>query len=831
MASIGGTEIDLLPTEAMRTEAERYRAWRREGRQGGTDVAATRASQILSGDELSPDTVITMAAWFARHEVDKAGEGFSPGEDGYPSPGRVAWAAWGGDPGKSWADARAARIKAARGDRAGLGQMGRPYPNEHAARLLDPARFEQFRRDADAGGGGIDFIYGIRGSDPVRLQAIRFAAARYTAAEARKWLANHDHKPILFEEATGRMATEQAGKMDARQLNRDPLRRVASFEYEAAVRASGDRGQETESRALAFSFSSEAPVARWFGDEVLSHDAAAVGLTRLNDGAPLLWNHNPDQVLGVVERGWIDDKRRGAAVVRFSRSPFAEEKLAEIRDGILRNVSVGYSIAEYEPRSDGTVVATSWQPLELSIVSVPADQSIGVGRSLQPADPAAPAATTTTPKPSMETIDLTQERAAAAADAVTAERSRIAAITSLTREHGADDLAGDLIASGASEADAMRQVLGAIAAKRAKQPVQKASAAAGAPAAQPIGGGADIGLTEKEARSYSFVRAIRAQAFPNDRAMWDAASFEREVSEATAQRLGVDRDGFHVPHDVLRRDLTAGTASAGGDLVFTDARPGSFIELLRNRLALTTLGAQMITGLNGPVAIPKQLSGATAYWLAEKGEPTESSPTVGQVNLTPKTLGAFTEYSRRLLLQSSMDVETMVRNELVTVMALEIDRAALYGTGSTSQPQGLKFLTGLNTVDFAANAPTYAELVDMESAITADNADIGAIAYLTTTTRYGGFKTTEKASSTAQFVLEPGGTVNGYPVVRSNQVESNDVWLGVWNQMLMGMWGAITIQVNPYALDKSGGVRVTAFQDVDVAVRYPECFCRGNNNL
>jgi len=82
MANVNGTEIDLMPTDGMRTEAQRYRDWKSEGEQGGTEVAATRASQILSGDELSPDTVITMAAWFARHEVDKHGEGFSPDEDG-----------------------------------------------------------------------------------------------------------------------------------------------------------------------------------------------------------------------------------------------------------------------------------------------------------------------------------------------------------------------------------------------------------------------------------------------------------------------------------------------------------------------------------------------------------------------------------------------------------------------------------------------------------------------------------------------------------------------------------------------------------------------------
>lgn len=747
MAIVAGVEIDLMPTEGMRNEAERYRAWKDEGRPGGTDVAARRAGQILSGNELSPDTVITMSAWFARHEVDKAGEGFSPGEDGYPSAGRVAWAAWGGDPGKTWADAKTARIKALQDERAGIGNGQR--------------------------------------------QAV----------------------PIL--------KTGTSDLMELREINREQLRRVASFDYAAAVR--GDMPDEEPSRSLEFSFSSETPVERWFGSEVLSHDADAIDLTRLNDGAPLLWNHNPDQVLGVIERGWIDDdKRRGMVAVRFSRSAFAEEKLADVRDGILRNVSVGYTIGDMKQEKDGSVVATRWQPMEVSVVSVPADAGVGIGRSLANSSNDYAASVAPNPEqPNMEpTVDIEAVRSQAAAD----ERARVAGITGLCREHGADDLAQGLIERGASEADAMREVLGAIA-KRAKQPATPA-------AVQPIAGGsADIGLTEKEARSYSFLRAIRAQAFPNDRAAFEAAAFEREVSEATARHMGSDARGYLVPHDVMRRDLTVGTASAAGDLVFTDARPGSFIELLRNRLALATLGAQTLTGLQGPVAIPKQTGGATAYWVAEKGEPTESNPTVGQVNMTPKTLGAYTEFSRRLMLQSSIDVEAMVRRELATVMALEIDRAALYGSGTSSQPKGLKFVTGINTEDFNAAQPTYVELVSMETKVNADNADIGAMSYLTNSTIYGGFKTTSKIGSEAQFVLEPGGTVNGYPVVRSNQIESGDVFFGVWNQMLMGMWGALDLQVNPYALDKSGGVRVTAFQDVDVAVRYAECFTRGNNTL
>lgn len=592
-----------------------------------------------------------------------------------------------------------------------------------------------------------------------------------------------------------------------------------------AFRLLGEEGEED--RSMELSFSSEFPVERYYGSEVLSHQGEAVDLSRLNDGAPVLFNHDPNRVIGVVERAWVDgEKKRGMAQVRFSRNAFAQEVLSDIRDGVLRNVSVGYAVGTLEKSRDmeNTYVATSWQPHEVSVVSVPADPSIGIGRALGPDHAAAAAPPEQQPSRTMEDTqapNLEEVRAAAQAE----ERNRIASIAALCDEHNARDLAQNLIERGASVSDAQSDVLNYLA-KRAKQPAQAA-----APKAQPVATSAEIGLTDKEARSYSFLRAIRAQAFPNDRGAYEAAAFEREVSEATAKAMGSDARGFLVPHDVLQRDLTVATAASAGDLVFTDARPGSFIELLRNRLALNTLGVTMLTGLNGPVAIPRQTGAPTAYWVAEKGAPSESNPSVDQVNLTPKTLGAYTEFSRKLMLQSSIDVEQMVRNELATVIALEIDRAALYGLGNTNQPLGLKLVTGINTKDFSNDSPTYAELVEMETLVAADNADIGAMSYITNSTRYGAFKTTEKAANTAQFVLEPGGTVNGYNVVRSNQVAAGDVFFGVWSQMLMGMWGALDLQVNPYALDTSGGVRVTALQDVDVAVRHPEAFTRGNNTL
>ena len=629
-------------------------------------------------------------------------------------------------------------------------------------------------------------------------------------------------------------AKPEARPPTQRDLEHREFQRVEAAHFRLLETDAQQQNSE-ESRSIELSFSSEFPVERYYGNEVLSHDNGSVDLSRLNDGAPLLFNHDPNRVIGVVERAWVDgEKKRGMAEVRFSRNSFAQEVLSDIRDGVLRNVSVGYGIGTIEKSRDveNTFVATAWQPHEVSVVSVPADPSIGIGRSFGSDHAADAASTPHLTSPTMEDFkapNLEEVRAAAKAEAMAEERARVSTITALCEEHGVRDLATGLIDNGATEADAMKAVLSEVKKQRSKQP---AVAAAPAAKATPISeASADLGLTQREARSFSFLKAIRALANPGDRAAQEEAAFEREVSRAVEQQTGQNARGILVPNDVLRRDLTVASASGAGDLVFTDARPGSFIELLRNRLALNTLGVTTLSGLQGNVAIPRQNGAATAYWVAEGGAPTESQQSVDQVTMMPRTVGAYTDFTRRLMLQSSIDVEQMVRNDLATVLALEIDRVGLYGLGSAGQPQGLKLTTNINTVDFAADSPTYAELVSMESAIAADNADIGAMAYLTNSTRAGAFKTTEKATGTAQFVYEPGGTVNGQRLVVSNQVAAGDVFFGVWTQLILGLWSAIDLTVDTTTLNTSGGVRVIALQDVDFAVRHPESFCRGANTL
>jgi hypothetical protein len=99
------------PTDAMVAEARRGLEWRRAYGRGGTEVGVARASSIINRENLSRETIGRMASFFARHEVDKQGQGFDRGEPGYPSAGRIAWALWGGDPGKSFAEAILAELE------------------------------------------------------------------------------------------------------------------------------------------------------------------------------------------------------------------------------------------------------------------------------------------------------------------------------------------------------------------------------------------------------------------------------------------------------------------------------------------------------------------------------------------------------------------------------------------------------------------------------------------------------------------------------------------------------------------------------------------------
>ena len=715
-----------------------------------------------------------------------------------------------------------------------------PFPNEHAARLEDPDKYESFRRKNNEGGEGIDFIYGILPEGGTELQAIRFDKDRFTPAEAKAWLNDHDFKAILFEEATGERAVEEEleERMKVKveiEIETDDTSVVDMPEPEGEVinpedvlMGEGDRKNvvdlerratdldaraiDQKKRTVDIAVSSELAVPRSFGNEILVHEQGAIDMAFIASGrAPLLLDHDMEKQIGVIESVELSGDKVLRAKVRFGRSALAQEVFQDVVDGIRSNVSVGYRVNKMERSTldKDSYRVVSWSPLEVSVVSIPADPSVGVGRS----------AAALEPKPTVEPsikkeVEMTDNvnLDAVRAEAAEAAARNAAAIIDLGVRHNKRDLADAAIKSGKSLEQFRGELLDVIGTDK---PLENS----------------DIGLNQKEKRSFSIVRAIAALANPGDRRLREAAAFEFEASEAAAQRYGRSAQGLMVPVDVLgvwkQRDLNT---SDDNELVATNLLAGEFIDVLRNSVSVMAAGARMLPGLVGNVAIPKKTAASAGGWISsEGGAASESEPTFGTVSLTPKNVGAFTDITRQLILQSTPAVEALVRDDLTQALALAIDKGALEGSGSSGQPTGILNTSGVNKpTSFAAAVPTFAEMVALETAVAEDNALMGNLAYITDAATYGGLKTKAKDSGSGLFVIE-NGQANGYNVIRSQQATAGNVYFGNFSDLLIGMWAGLDILVDPYTASSSGNVRVRAIQTVDVAVRNAVSFAYNND--
>ena len=617
----------------------------------------------------------------------------------------------------------------------------------------------------------------------------------------------------------------------SRDLEGQLLKRAAAADFQVGE----------DERTIEFPFSSEFPVARYFGNEILDHTREAVDLARLNDGAPLLFNHDPGKVVGVVERAWIDgQKKRGYVAVKFSRNAFAQEVLADVKDGVLRNVSVGYQIADMEQRGED-FVATRWSPYEVSVVSIPADPTVGVGRALD-AQPAAPAASPT-PQPEPEvpmenTPDLSAVRAEAAAEAAKAERARIAGITALTEKHGMADLGRQLIEGGRSLDEARAAVLDKLGIK-------------------PVETVAPVEMAAQERASYSITAGIRAMLTGD----WSSreAGLVRDLSREV-EKSGVAKTterSFFVPFSALSQRATYVTSGAttGGNLVATDLLADDFIEFLRNTGVMLQLGVRTMPGLVGNVAIPRRSGVASTYYLSTQTTAiTQSESTFDQVTMAPKNLAALSKYSRQTLLQGTPGIEELVRRDLTDGINLAIDLGILNGSGSSGQPTGIMQTSGIGSVAMGTNggAITLEKVVDLEAAVMNVNGAVnpGNVAYLTNYKVLAALKKLRAGGSTTgdgPFLFNTDGaslgrgptpgTLNGYPLAPTNQVPSNltkgsssgvcsALLMGDFSQAIVGFWGnGLEITVGEDADDFSKALTsVRGIVTYDVAVRDPKSF-------
>jgi HK97 family phage major capsid protein len=602
-----------------------------------------------------------------------------------------------------------------------------------------------------------------------------------------------------------------------------------------------------EDRSVSLSFSSEEPGERLRGFEILDHEKGAARMERINTGAPLLWNHDPNDQIGVVDKATIGDDKRGHAVVRFGKSQRAQEIFQDVKDRIKTLVSFGYRIHQVtDTKADDEGVnsyrVTDWEPFEISLVSIPMDMTVGVGRASSDSTNVVRVANAETSTPTQtknkednmsdinksEASETETRNVAEVAPQVftpsTEDKARVRreeikrqnGIRSLGEKFGFVEKADQAIEEGTDLESFRRSVTESWEAPSASINHDGLNEA--------------VGMNAKELRDFSVVKAIR------DIKGGGLQGLEREVSEQAARNAGVSLGGndFFIPAEYGQRDLEAGTDSEGGYTVATEV--GGLIEKLDAQLVSASLGATRLTGLRGNVNLPKLTGGATASWVDEEGAVSASAQTIGQLALSPKRLAVRTIYSDQLVNQSSLSVENVVRDDLIKREALALDLAAMDGSGSSNQPTGVANTSGIGSITFGG-APTFADYVNIWDEIAKDNAVLENLAYVTSSTSIAkGLQTAKVSSSDSVMIINeaPGGgfSVLGIPVAMFNQTltVANQLLIGNWTELVIASWGARKVTVDPYSNAANGQVAVTTNAFHDIGVRHAESFAKSSDS-
>ena len=577
------------------------------------------------------------------------------------------------------------------------------------------------------------------------------------------------------------------------------------------------------------SLASDSPVRRADGFEVLSFEPGAVNLERARDGLPLLFGHDQSRLIGRVHNVTASGGRlRGRA--RFFDSTEGREAAAAVIGGH-REVSIGYSVDAVEHKGD-TVTVTKWTPYEASLVSIPADPRVGINRSI-------PIMTneTITPDISSETMSRSQRRAAAAS--VEAERERVSNLLEFGKAYA--HLGGQEVAERAvREGHSVEQMRLALLDKVQTPAPSYTVEISGAPAY--IRGG----------HQYSLGRAVRAMVDPGA----PGAGLEREMSQELARRSrsAVRSGGMLVPFDAMfgpmhRERSQRGLLSSGGGgaTIDTVIEANLFADVLRASSVCAALGARMLPGLEDNLAIPRKTAATTASWLTETGEAQSTDPNFDVITLSPKRVGAYTDISRQLAIQSSLEMEDVIRRDLSGTILQEIDRVALLGTGSSNQPRGIVNTAGIGAVVGGTNgaALNFGHILALEDAVANANGvqSLMNTGYAINPATRSKLKKTPKITGEVSAPIM-GDTVptngllvplNGYNAAVSTQLPSNGtkgtgtalstLIFGDFSELFIGQFGfGLELLVDPYTLATTGQVRVHANLFMDVAVRRPQSF-------
>ncbi|KAA9014075.1 phage major capsid protein [Sphingobium limneticum] len=305
--------------------------------------------------------------------------------------------------------------------------------------------------------------------------------------------------------------------------------------------------------------------------------------------------------------------------------------------------------------------------------------------------------------------------------------------------------------------------------------------------------------------------------------------FEREVQQELQQRSGRQAKGVLIPTEIFERRVLTSTGD-GAAIVPTDHRPELYISALTAASVVRGLGATVLTGLTGNLDIPREAASPAIGWVAENSPLPKGDPDFDSVTLSPKHAGAISEWSRNMVMQSSPQVEQLLRNMLARDLALAIDRAAIKG-GGANEPDGILSTDGIQTVAYDGTVFALTNAT-AEMVAAADIANVDARRSFLATN--GVKKMALKMRDGNGLPIPASALFHNEPVTFNNQVPSNlgtgtdehGLIYGDWSELLIGIWSELDILVNPYEASAyaKGNISIRAMATVDCAVRHPAAF-------
>ena len=606
-----------------------------------------------------------------------------------------------------------------------------------------------------------------------------------------------------------------------------------------------------------FKLSSEEPAEMWKDTyEIMSHDSESADIRWYKSGnAPLLWMHNKDEQIGRVVDGRLVKGALEVDVV-FGNSARAQEIQKDVDAGVIRNVSIGYRVHDWElseksNKGKETYTATRWEGLEASFVSVPADQTVGVGRSEgHPANALSRPNKDNIGMPEVKITneDLEKARKSATEQGLKSERERISAITkiaSLSKGYNLSNAERKAIDEGVS-VDGFRSIV--------LEHMQKNS---------PVLTQEGIGATKKEAKKFSLSRAIAAL---DQKDFQRLAPYEYEVSEAIKEAGGQNGKGMAIPTDVLlkgwkprdpvkaaaiagmsTRDLQSVTLNGAGqsdhvsNIVENELMDNLFQYALTEESAI--LGEVTTIPMVGDGEIPMELIHPTGQWVGEKEEPAEGNYMTGLVPLSFKTYGMRIGFTHRSKVQSTPAIEALLARSLRIQSALQRERTIYAGTGAVDpisgnviEPTGILNTAGVASV---ASGGVYSRdaLIDLRAAIGIANANAGDAVLVMSEFAAAQFAKSKIDAGSGLFVANYSGDSQGTIetsigrgrvtnlLPNTANGDSNTVVLFFRpRSVFLAQWGAMMLDIDDTTDRNTRCTHLRLWEDYDLAIPQPANF-------